>query len=120
MSRHWREQLDPARHRDFMSWCNEGGVPATAPKDSLIEAWAYFVEVCGFRFEFVSLDQLRECLDWFSQDHHGPNRNPDASSEHYWQRWYERLPKGLLAEPKRQKVIKALQHALSEFDAYRA
>jgi hypothetical protein len=54
------------------------------------------------------------------QDHHGPNRDPNVSREHYWQRWYERLPKGLLAEPKRQKVIKALQNALSEFDAYRA
>lgn len=100
-----------------MSTSHVGGVPATAPADPLIEAWVYFVEAGGFRFEFVSLDQLRECLAWFCQGHHGPNREPGVYLEHYWQRWYERLPKGLLAESKREKVIKALQSALADFDA---
>ena len=44
-SRHWRELLDPERHTDWMSTSEIGGRPAEAPRDPLIEAWAYFVEV---------------------------------------------------------------------------
>ena len=75
----------------------------------------YFVAVSGFTFQFVSLDQLRECLDWFRQKIHPSSRLPNVTIEHYWQRWYERLPKGLTKESKRKKIIVALENALLDF-----
>lgn len=117
MSRHWKEKLDPTRHKDFMSSSDIGGVPTKPPNDNLIDASAYFVEVCAFRFEFVLLDQLRECLAYFSKRHHGPNRKPNDGLEHYWQLWLERLPKGINAKPKRKKVVMALKLALADFDS---
>jgi hypothetical protein len=117
MARHWREKRDETRHTDWMSTTHIGGVPAEKPTVSLIETWSYFVEVCGFRFEFVALDQLRECLAFFTVKHHGPNRLPEVSVEHYWQRWYERLPSGMLASTKREKIAKALRSALADFVA---
>lgn len=83
----------------------------------MIEAWVYVVEVGGFRFELMSLDQVRECLAYFAQDLLPPTRSADANPhEHYWQRLFERLPAGLLAEPRRAKVRAALERALADFD----
>lgn len=116
MSRHWREPLDPDRHTDWMSTNEVGGRPAEAPRDPLIEAWVYVVEVDGFRFEFVSLEQARECRDYFDAAP-GPTRSPDANPhEHYWQRWFERLPAGITAAPERARVRTALDRMLTEFD----
>lgn len=64
--------------------------------------------------EFVSLDQLREAHKWFSTPIHPSSRRESIACEHYWQRWFERLPKGLSSEPKRTKMVNALQAALEE------
>ena len=95
------------------SWV--GGLYPKSPQDNLIESWVYFVNVCSFTFQFQSLDQLEQCLRYFSQKIHPSSRLPDVELEHYWQRWYERLPIWLSEEPKRQKVIKALQKARDQF-----
>lgn len=115
MARHWREQLDADRHVDWMRTIHVGGFPATPPSDPLIETWVYFVEVCSFRYEFVSIDQIRECLEYFEERHHGSSRLPGNELEHYWQRWFEKLPRRLLRNQSRVKVVKALEAALSEF-----
>ncbi|HBE70131.1 MAG TPA: hypothetical protein DDW52_18440 [Planctomycetaceae bacterium] len=117
MARHWSEKLDPERHVDVMGAASYfGGAniePAKSP--NLDHRRMYFVAVAGFTFQFVSLEQLRECLEWFRQKIHPSSRLPNVTLEHYWQRWYERLPKGLTKEPKRQKIVTALENALSDF-----
>lgn len=114
MSRHWREKLDPARHADQMT-IHVGGSPVEPPRDALIEKWVYFVEVASFTFQFHSLDQLRECLEFFKQRIHRTSRQPDIWLEHYWQRWFEKLPRRLFKEPKRVKVVAALEAAACDF-----
>ena len=76
----------------------------------------YFVSVCGFKFEFHSIEQIRACLKYYSVKIH-PSSRMDIGGADNWemQRWYERLPMYLREEPKRQKVVKALQKALSQF-----
>lgn len=114
MSRHWREQLDPARHADQMT-IHIGGFPVDPPRDRLIEKWVYFVDVASFTFQFQSLDQLQQCLEFFKQKIHPTSRQPDVHLEHYWQRWFEKLPQWLFEESKRTKVITALEQAAKDF-----
>jgi hypothetical protein len=76
------------------------------------DGWVYFVRECSFTFQFATVDQIRECRDYFASRLHRARRLPGITLEHYWQRWFERLPPGLIAEPKRDRVLKALERAL--------
>lgn len=116
MSRCWQEQYDPELHPDYMSSSWIGGLKAMREATPLVPQWVYCVHVCSFTFLFHSLDQLRTCLGHFEQKLHSSSREPGYSLEHYWQRWYERLPAYLFKEPKRQRVIRALRQALNQFD----
>jgi hypothetical protein len=98
-----------------MMTCDVGGAPVDGPRDRLIEKWVYFVEVASFTFQFQSLDQLRLCLKFFEQKVHPSSRRPEIYLEHYWQRWFERLPQWLFEEAKRAKVITALERAAKDF-----
>ena len=113
----WKEKADPKRHADFMSTSHVGGFPLEAQRDNLLESWVYFVTVEGFTFQFVKIEQIKEAKAYFSQKTHKSTITPGIHLEHYWQNWYERLPKGLTKNSKRQKILKALEQALSEFSS---
>jgi hypothetical protein len=118
MARIWKEALDLDRHRDFMSGAQDaGGAPVDRNRS---DGWVYFVREGGFTFQFVNLDQLREALAYFSETVHRPNMIAGISLEHYWQRWFERLPPGLTGGSKRISIKKALTRALVEFAPARA
>lgn len=118
MSRHWKEPFDEHKHRDFMSGYQvAGGRPRTPPPDNLVERWVYFVSVASFTFEFNSLAQIKEARDYFGKKVHPARREPGHELEHYWQRWFERLPAGLNGGTKREKVLMALEKAIEEFGA---
>ena len=114
MSRHWREQLDPMVHAEKMT-VDVGGAPVEPPRDRLITKWVYFVEVASFTFQFHSLEDIQICLDFVRQKIHPTSRRPDVWLEHYWQRWFEKLPQWLFEESKRVKVVAALERAVREF-----
>jgi hypothetical protein len=109
MAKIWKEPLDEERHKDFMSSATVGGGRPIA------DGWVYFVRECSFTFQFMSRGQIQECLEFFSVKVHPARRRPGITLEHYWQHWYERLPRGLLAESKRVRIKKALERALDEF-----
>ena len=115
MARLWTEPLDLARHRDLMSTNHIGGIECTIPLDRLIEQKVYFIEAAGFTFQFTSLAQIQEALEFFEKRIHPSSRQADIVLEHYWQRWYERLPQWLFKEPRRLKVVAAMTRALTEF-----
>jgi hypothetical protein len=117
VARWWSEPLDPERHRDFMSTCHIGGMPIEPPRDRLIEQRVFFVEAAGFTFQFASLEQLRATLGYFEQRIRASSRRPDVTLEHYWQRWFERLPQWLSEEPRRVRVASALSRALQAFES---
>jgi hypothetical protein len=110
MAKIWREHLDPGRHRDFVAGHQDAGGMPIDPRAS--DGWVYFVRECSFTFQFATVDQIRECRDYFASRLHRARRLPGITLEHYWQRWFERLPPGLIAEPKRDRVLKALERAL--------
>ena len=112
----WKEKLDPNKHTDFMTSSWIGGMEAEKSRDNLVVEWVYFVKECSFTFQFVSLEQLDKCIEYFSHEIPPNTIKPEVDLEHYWQRWYERLPKGLIARKKREKILKALEKAKSEFD----
>ena len=116
MARWWREPLDVEKHRDLMSTTDIGGMQIEPLRDRLLERQIYFVEVSGFTFQFVSVEQIRAALAYFTERIHRSSRQPDVVLEHYWQSWYERLPQWLSEEPKRVKVISALLKALDEYE----
>lgn len=116
MSRHWREKLDSKKHRDYMVSVGDGGIPIKPPKDNLIDRYVYFVEVVGFTFQFSSIAQAYEALEYCQKKVHPSTLTPGIFLEHYWQKWFERLPKGLLRGSKREKVIKALTKAIANFE----
>ena len=114
MARHWKEL---AQNRS----------------DSLHTEWNYFVHVCSFTFCFLSLPHIEEYHAYFSQKTHSSSSDiysrPKwdymkgrqekfgfANSHHYErQSKFDRLPLYLFEEPKRQKVVKALERAIREF-----
>jgi hypothetical protein len=116
--------------------------PPTRSRDPVLDPPpAYYVYVCGFTFEFWSVEQIVHALSWFEQKVHPTSRLPDeswwqyrdrliAANPVYWreagngfirshhtelQRWYERLPQYLQENGKREKVVKALRQALKKF-----
>jgi hypothetical protein len=103
-----------------MSTCHVGGLPIEPPRDPLIELRVFFVEAAGFIFQFASLDQLRAALAYFGQRIHPSSREPGVEREHYWQRWFERLPQWLSEEPRRIRVVSALSRALQAFESQTA
>ncbi len=113
MARYWKEKTDPDRHVDFMSTAQIGGLPLES--SGAKGDWVYFVRECSFTFQFVNLNQLEEMITYFSEKVHPSTRTENVRLEHYWQRWYERLPKGLNGGSKRERIHKALVKALAEF-----
>lgn len=120
MAKSWKEKFDPAKHRDFMSTSHVGGF---LPGDGLGGLdnshplmqmhWVYFVREGDFTFQFHSLAQMRECLNYFEADTHPSTMLPSITLEHYWQRWFERLPAGLRSGRRKVRIIKALRDALT-------
>jgi len=124
MARWWKETYNPQNleHDDKMwgaGWPYNGTEYAleTTSDAGIIPIWVYFVTVCSFTFTFRSLDQLRACQKFYEQKILDSSRI-DLGAADNWevQTWYQRLPLYLREEPKRQKVIKALGHALTEFN----
>jgi hypothetical protein len=82
----------------------------------------YFVRVCGFTFEFHSIQQLEVCLEFFSQKTRPSSMIRFSESDRsiqwlHWvsQRWFERLPMQLLEERRRVRIVPALKQALQQF-----
>jgi hypothetical protein len=92
-----------------------GGFPVEPPRDNLIEHWVYFVSVFALsRFSFNRYSKFRLPCIFLAKD----------SSKFYAARRYVRALLAKLGgatsvmlseEPKRQKVVKALQTAITEF-----
>lgn len=78
--------------------------------------WIYYVYVCGFTFAFFSVTMMQAYLDYYTQKilpsriRDTPHCNNDLRQD-----VFTRLPLYLREEPKRQKVINALQKAIQEF-----
>ena len=116
MARIWTERFNPERHLDFMSTTQIGGSPYESMQHQLIERQVFFVAVAGFTFEFHSLDQIKLALTHFETKIHPSSALPGITLEHYWQRWYERLPQWLFEEPRRVRVVSALRRASRHFE----
>jgi hypothetical protein len=73
------------------------------------------VSVASFTFHFVSVQQIRDCLAYYERKTHESSRISIPGDLDHWetQRWFDRLPMYLLEEPKRAKVVKALNRALA-------
>ena len=108
----------------------------SAPNENaLLPTWTYFVEVCSFTFYFRSLEEVEEYLNYYRQKIHPssadgndrPNRFyvktkrggflTHHSSGDHWERQsrFDELPLYLREEPKRRKVVKALERALQQW-----
>jgi len=89
--------------------------PAFEPRseyDNIRNEWVYFVEACGFTFQFISILQLNECLAYFETKNPGSTKEFIDAADHWEvQRLYERLPLYLREESKRIKVVKNLRNA---------
>lgn len=117
MARHWREEFNPAKHRNPMRW-DVPPLASTQAPDRLVDSPVFFVAVCGFTFEFHGVDQILACRDYYAERIH-PSSSLDVRGGDHWeyQRWFERLPGHLREEPKRLRVIKALDKALTAFSS---
>ena len=90
---------------------------ARSEKDRLLDPPpVYFVRVCGFTFEFWSIEHIAVALAFFRQKIHSSSRLSGNWGEHdVTQRWFERLPFYLQETGKRERVIAALERALAKF-----
>ena len=95
--------------------------PSPTLPASLASREVWYVRVCSFTFEFQTIEQLEACLAYYQQKIRPSSRIPRERLPDYGgdsgecQRWFERLPMYLLEEPKRKKVVAALEKALKEW-----
>lgn len=125
MSLIWTEIYDPKKHADKMFDASHiPGVPRERYwRDPTLQRYpVYLVRVCGFTFEFHSLEQLQVCLRFFSQKTRPSSRIAFSATDRqihwlHWvaQRWFERLPMYLLEERRRVRIVPALKQALAQF-----
>lgn len=114
MSKHWKEKADADKHVDYMSTYHVGGININFEGNKTGE-WVYFVRVGSFTFQFVNLEQLDDMIEYVSQKVHPSTKAPNNGLEHYWHSWQERLPKGLLKGPRRDRILTALLKAKTDF-----
>lgn len=96
-----------------MSNTVEGGKPIAKSRDNLIKKWVYFAEVNGFVFQFADMGQVAECKKYFEQKIHSSTKGENhIPHEHYWHPWYSKLPKGMVKNKSRLRVIKTLDKIL--------
>ena len=108
-----------------------------ANENALVPDWTYHVEVCSFTFYFRSLEEVEEYLAYYRQKI--PPSSADSAerekrfhvktatggyfnwsnSGDHWERQsrFDELPLYLREEPKRLKVVKALERALQQWRA---
>ena len=98
-------------------------------KANLLPQDVIVVQVASFTFKFETVEQLRAAISYYKQKTRPSSRisakaieaalGQDWRSLRGWdiERWFERLPMYLLEEPKRQKVLKALNKALERLEA---
>jgi hypothetical protein len=120
MARIWKETYDSAKHQAPIEYWGSVDDHLRAP--SLVPKYVIMVHVASFTFQFMSVQQLRECHSYFEQKIHPSSRfstPPVTSTATHGEsrRWFERLPMHLLEEPKRLKVVEALGRALKLIDA---
>ena len=104
-------------------------------ENTLVPDRTYFVEVCGFTFRFSSPKHIEEYRAYYARKIHASSADgAEREKRHYiktatgghfawsnpgdhWDRRtrFDRLPLYLREEPKRLKVLKALQRALKEW-----
>ena len=96
---------------------------------NLIPKYDILVRVASFTFRFSSAEQLKDCLAFLGKKTHPSSSldgrrlaaefGADWRTLRGWEieRWFERLPMYLLEEPKRQRVVKALNEALRRVEA---
>ena len=125
MTKIWSEPYDHLRHHNPM-----GG--ETPGKDRYWKAptlepyHVAFVRVCGFTFEFHTVEQLRACRHFYATKLHPSSRSHAAAEavaedKVTWrwevERWFERLPMYLREESKRLEVAAALDDALRQAES---
>ena len=117
MAKIWTEPFDAVRHGNKM-WLD--GPPAEGVElywraKTLEPHDVMFVRVAGFTFEFQSIEQINACLAFYTKKVHPSSRLSINGGDHWeFQRWFERLPLYLQEEPKRKKVVAALEEALHQ------
>ena len=112
MSKHWKEIANKEKHLDYMSTYDVGGMNIDGIK---MGAYIYFVRECSFTFQFASLGQLDEMIEYVSKKTNPSTKVLHNGLEHYWQSWKERLPRGLLKGSKRVRILNALTRAKIDF-----
>src|SRR5690242_11577116 len=66
--------------------------PELSGDESLDPGLAIFVDVCGFTFEFWSIEEIEAALRYYRQKVHPARRMPTWGEHDVTQRWYERAP----------------------------
>jgi hypothetical protein len=127
MARIWKEPYSVERDVECTGhWGHPSNLVTVRPRPNT--DWIYFVEVCRFTFVFFSPAEIVPYLEFYRKKGRGGRATFDAQSQYYsrwgggprnehdeWQSPLERLPLRLRKEPKRQKVVKALEQALEVF-----
>jgi len=127
MARIWKEPYSVERDVECTGhWGHPGNLVTVRPRPNT--DWIYFVEVCRFTFVFFYPEEIVPYLEFYGKKGRGGRATFDAQGQYYsrwgggprnehdeWQSPFERLPLRLRKEPKRQKVVKALEQALEMF-----
>ncbi|XPV69872.1 MAG: hypothetical protein ACNI25_04685 [Halarcobacter sp.] len=119
MSKHWIEKYDEIKHKNKM-WGE--GINPPEGRDKIIDPYdVYFVKECGFTFEFHCVEQLLACKEHFDRKIQPSTKIPESELWKYggdhgeMQRWFEKLPKGLVSNKQRPKILKAFEKAIRDF-----
>jgi len=122
------EPFDSSRHTTPMG--SEVGDPQGIVRywraRTLEPHYTIFVRVAGFTFVFHDVEQIRACLAFYSKKHLPSGRSKavtdairsgQVGGRYETEQWHERLPLYLREEPKRTRVVAALESTLRQVES---
>jgi hypothetical protein len=107
------------RHLEGHSWHDAKSYEPPLPKPVPGKGFAaFFVEIDGFTFRFASLQEIQTCIEILSQKNFPSSLRTSGASKFLHvanNHWLNRLPKETKSWRYRQKAIKYLSKALTDF-----
>ena len=99
-----------------MSSLVEGGIEIKNPHLIKGVPYVFTLEVNNVSLIFKDITQLKEAKTFFEKNLRPSTVGEPPPFEHYWHIWFGRLPKNILKASNREKMLKAINKAIIQYE----
>lgn len=109
-------EYNSENHRDYMSSLTEGGIEIEKPHFIKGVPYVFTLEIGKTNLVFKDIEQLKEARSFFEKIIRPSTVGNPPPYEHHWHIWYGRLPKNVLKDSNREKILKAISKAIIQYE----